>query len=652
MAADIPFEQGASILVNVPAVGETLVGRDREIARIMDYVRSGASPVIVEGEAGMGKNVVARTVAYRCRDERLFWYIIWWSARYEPQPLVALLDAIARPLGLPVDTAQTGPAYTETVQARLGQVRCLLIVTKVTGMQHGEILDFLRAVPAPSCVLITTLSTDLAFGSHVEILPLEPAEAVKLLRTRAEQLACKPVLSMSDVQLLDFAQEAGGAPAALSLVVGLIKAGNRKDSVLKKLRAGEGDFSSLAADAYARLKKSGHEDAIAALNLICMSHESIAGEALESILAVPSDAVETRLLPPLRSLALIEERYTDEWATTRFQPANRLVREYYNACVRITQPEVDRKLRSAAAAYYTDACSIKGQEQNWAGHAWIEANLGELLAVLNWYGETQQWASLVALYRSLYYFLGVGGYRRQQIEYGRRAADAARSIDDRSSEAEFLVRAVGRPEINIGDLARAEEDIRRGLAIYEKLGNASGQARALRYLGTIERRRNRFEQAAALYLEALRRAEQAPEEQELRIGIHRSYGVLLWRQGDLPGAEVELRAALQLARELGHEAWLAETLSSLGEVRLRQGDLVEAENLVRESMALDQRVHGHKTTAYDLLTLARIAERRGDLATAGDLARQAKAIFDSLLIANETGEIDDVTRLSALPGSA
>lgn len=652
MTAEIPVEQGASILVNVPAPSETVVGRDREIARIMDYVRSGASPVIVEGEAGMGKNVVARSVAYRCREERLFWYIIWWSARYESQPLVALLDAVARPLGLPMETIRGDSAYAEIVRTRLGQVRCLVVVTKVTGMQHGEILEFLRTVPAPSCALVTTLSTDLTFGSHVEIVALEPPDAIKLLRTKAEQLACKPVLSMTEAQLLEFAQETGGAPAALSLVVGLIKAGNRKDSVLRKLRAGEGDFSSLAADAYARLRKSGQQDAIAALNLICMSQESIAGEALESILAMPGDVVEGKLLPPLRNLALIEERYADEWATARFQPANRLVREYYNAYVRITRPEVDRKLRTAAADYYARQCSVKGQERNWAGHTWIEDNLSEVLAALDWYGETQQWASLVALFRSLYYFLGVGGFRRQQLEYGRRAAAAARTIDDRLSEAEFLVRAVGRPEINIGDLAHAEEDIRRGLALYEKWGNASGQARALRYLGTIERRRGNFEQATAFYQEALRRADQAPEDREVRIGIQRSYGVLLWRQGDLAGAETQLRAALQLARDLGHEAWLAETLSSLGEVRLRRGDIAEAERLVRESMALDQQVHGHKTTAYDLLTLARIAERRHDLATAGNLARQAKTIFDKLLIANETGEIDDVTRLSALSGVA
>lgn len=435
-------------------------------------------------------------------------------------------------------------------------------------------------------------------------------------------------------------KQAVGSPVALALSVGLAKRGFHLDRIIQDLRSGAGRFSALCADAYTLLPQSARD----ALHLICISQESISGEALGRILQAPRTTLEEDWLAHLRDTALIVEQYAGTWASSRFAPASRLVREYYNTAIRVNQPEEDHRLRDAAAAYYYEECQLKGYE-NWFGHDWIEENLQEVLATLHWYDQTHQWPSLVEMMRAVYYFLGARGYWRERLVHGDRAAQAARQLGDRQSEAEILVRVIGWTEIQLGEYTKAREDVLRGLKMFEEVGDHGGLASAYRYLGTIERRQSNFDQAASFYQQAISCAGQAPDSARLVAGVKVSLGTMYFKINRLAECEQQLREALGVFEELGHKPKTAEVLSRLGDVGLKQDRIEEAERLYRESESYAQQISRPKTRGYNLLGLARIAHRCGDEKTASDYAQRAREMFGNLGITDEVAEVADLLQL-------
>ncbi len=628
------------VMSNLPPLGGKLVGRDGEIEQLMTWLREGSSPLVIEGTAGMGKSALATVVAHACYEERLLDAFIWWSAKYEPRPVGELLDQIGRSLGHRTDSGQPTYNSAEGTYGLLRQHKCLLIVTKVTEIQHAEILDFLNGVPAPTCVLLTTTSP-IPFGRHITIGPLDPAASLELIRVKAKQLECHNLMGMGNDQLKPLCEAGGGSPVALALSVGLAKKGRHLDRILQDLRSGAGRFSALCANAYTLLPQSARDT----LHLICISRESISGDALERILQASRATLEEEWLTHLRDMALIVEQYADTWASSRFAPSNRLVREYYNAAIRINQPEEDRRLRDAAAAYYYEECRLKGYE-NWAGYDWIEENLQEVLATLDWYDQTRQWPSLVEMMKAIYYFLGTRGYWRERLVYGDRAAQAARQLGDRKSEAVILVRGIGWTETQLGEYVKASEDIWRGLKMFEEIVDNGGLASAYRYLGTIERRQGNFDQAESFYQQAISCAKLAPDNERLIAGIKVSLGTMYLKTGRLAKCEQQLQEALSTFRKLDHKSKVAGVLSRLGDVKLKQDQIEEAERFYRESEDYAQQINRPKTRGYNLLGLARIAHRRGDHESARELAQQARIMFGNLGIADETAEVADLLRLS------
>lgn len=627
------------VRADLPPLGGPLVGRDREIKQLMDLLREGKSPLVIEGMAGMGKSALATAVAHACYEEGVFDAYIWWSARYEPQPLAALLDRIGRVLGHRMDSGQPTYNSIEGTCDLLGQHKCLLVVTKVTQLQHSEILDFLYGVPFTTCILLTTTSP-VSFGNHIIVGPFDTPAALELVRLRAKQLACHNLMGMSDDQLKPLCEVSGGSPVALRLAVGLIKQGIHLDRIMQDLRSGADCFGVLCADAYALLPETAKE----ALHLICISRDSISGEALERILQASRAILEQDWLAHLRDMALVVEQCADIWADSRFSPANRLVREYYNTAIRINQPEKDRRLRDAAATYYYEECQLKGYE-NWSEHDWIERNLEEVLATLDWYAKTHQRHLLVEMMQAIYYFLGIRGYWQERLIYGDRAGQAARQLGDRQSEAEILVRVIGWTEIQLCEYTKAREDIWRGLKMFEEIDDKGGLASAYRYLGTIERRQGRFDQATSFYQKAISCAQLAPDKARLIAGAKVSLGTMYFKTDRLVECEQQLQEALSILEELGHTSKVAEVLSRLGDVKLKQGQIEEAERLYHESEDYAQRINRPKTRAYNLLGFARIARRRGNHEVASEYAQRARIMFGNLGIADESAEMADLLEL-------
>ncbi len=628
------------VISNLLPLKSKPIGRDLELAQLRTYLIERASPIVIEGASGMGKSSLAHAATYALLNENQFDAILWWSAKYQPKPLAELLDLIGRLLGGGGEGGQSFYGGEEGAYRLLAQQRVLLVVTKVTAMNNGAILKFLRDVPPTTCVLLTTTSP-LPFGTHISIGPLADEAAFELIRQRAARLNCVSLLRSSDDRLKTLVEASGGLPTALALAVGLVKTGIHLDTIIRRLQAGEGDFAVLCANAYLRLSQPARD----VLNVICLSRDTISAEALEHVTQHSRVELEDQLLPQLSDMALVVEQVGETWNTSRFGPTSRLVRDYYRTQIQREHEDDDQRWRTALADYYFTLAQANGYE-NWSGYDRLEPNFSELLATLDRY-EALDKRRFVDLTKALYYFMSIRGYWRPRLDYGLRASEAARALDDRQSEAEILARVVGRTEYQIGQVAAAEEHLRQGLKLFEALDDHSGLASCYRYLGTLERSRDHFEQALAFYEQARQHAAQSPDHERLSAGIQVSVSTLYYRTHRLAECEQNLREALATFTRYDHKPRIAEVLSRLGDVALQQQRFDEATQFYQQSDEIALQVKRHKTRGYNLLGLARMAKQRGDQAAAMALAREARQVFGTLGIQGESKEFDDLSAMSA-----
>jgi tetratricopeptide (TPR) repeat protein len=623
---------------------DEIVGRDDIIAELQSCLADPAySLVVLEGAPGMGKSSVAREVARRCLESGQYDTCVWWSGNYETRTLSALLDEIQRVLGHSPDNAALTEQYSNFYQL-LSSQRCLLVVVKITQKHHAEILRFLKGTLVETGVLVTTVSP-LPAGKHVRLGPLADSAAIQLLRYHIANQVNHPWQNYSDTKLMPLVTESSGSPVALALAVGLapsILASDSLGAIVQRLKSGVGDFRELCADLYTKLAIQ----AQTALNLICLSQESISGEALARTLTIRREVVEDQILPDLHNMGLISFRRELSGASISFTPAYRLVREYCRIRLRDEQPGEERRLRDGLADYYSEACQRNGYE-NWNGHDWLEQNVSELLAILEWYHQTQQWFALVKMFNALYYFMGVHGYWQQRLDWSIKAIQAARLSGDMHSEALLLVRVLGRTESQMGQLEQAREHLQTGLRMLIELGDHSGAASALRYLGTIERRRHSYAQAETYYQDALLHAAQAPDRERLVAGIQLSFSMLYQKTSRYDNCEQRLRSALEIFQRLNHQPKVAEVLSRLGDVMLLQQQVDKAESLYQDSERQLAGVDRAKTRAYNRIGLAQLAEQRGQLVQAQTYAEEARKLFGNLGLANEANESAILHRLAA-----
>lgn len=626
-----------TVVSNLPSLDNDPVGRDSEFNFLIDAIKRKASPLVIEGMIGMGKSTVANAVAHYCQEHHLFDMFVWWSASYDQRrPLSELLDRIARSLGYRGDGTTLAHDDIDGIYHLLEQRHCLLIITKIIQKMHSEIVDFVERVPSSTCVLITTTSPTILVGEHIRLDPLGAEDAIKLIRSHADRLACDCLKEASDDQLKLLYEASDGFPVALFLAVGLAKKGIRIDKIIRGLRSGSGNFGVLCAHAYDLLL----EPAKRVLNMICTSRSSISEESLASILEISEDSLEDEILPQLRDMSLIKDIYEKSWKNRRFSPSSRLIREYYISAISITEPEEDKFIRKASI-YYLEQCQLRGFE-NWSEYDWLEENLDEILAILDWYADTMQWTLYLKMFRSIHYFLGVRGYWHQKLFYGDRAFEAAHCINDSQGQAEILVRILGWTKIQFRQYALAAQDIRDGIEIFERTGDFSGLASAYSYLGTIERNTGNLDQSAKFYEQALCHARSAPDGIRLTGSIKIDLGTMYLKLGHLDECERCLMESRSIFEQSGHQSKIAEVLSRLGGIKLRQGDIEQARKFYDTSQTYAQQINRPKTQAYNLWGFALIAQQCGDRESALNLLQQAKDIFIDLGISDEIVRLDNL----------
>ena len=131
---------------------------------------------------------------------------------------------------------------------------------------------------------------------------------------------------------------------------------------------------------------------------------------------------------------------------------------------------------------------------------------------------------------------------------------------------------LGTLHVLLGDLGTGESSFRRALGVAREIGYPLGVTFNLMALGDIEWRRQRFEQAAALYRQAFDRAQEADHRAEMAAGLIQ----LALTHRDLGQTEKALEEAakgLEISQSIGARMLEAQAHHALGQVKGTQGEI-------------------------------------------------------------------------------
>lgn len=127
----------------------------------------------------------------------------------------------------------------------------------------------------------------------------------------------------------------------------------------------------------------------------------------------------------------------------------------------------------------------------------------------------------------------------------------------------------------LGDTVSAEKDYHQAIDLARAIDHPAGVTANLLSLGDLEWRRQRYDQAAALYREAFTRAREAGEKQSM-INSLVQLALTLRDQGRIKEAVPSAQQALEIARSTGAQLGEAQALHALGELARRGGEPAKA----------------------------------------------------------------------------
>lgn len=236
---------------------------------------------------------------------------------------------------------------------------------------------------------------------------------------------------------------------------------------------------------------------------------------------------------------------------------------------------------------------------------------------------------------------GLGTVRRQLGDYPaalahqRSALDIYHDVGDRLGESRVL-NNIGATLERMGRFTEAVEHCRRALELNREIGNRVGEAVAATNLAVAEARLGRHAEAVEHHEQALARYVEIGYRVGEADGRH-GLGVVLWTMGLTDRAERELRAAVELARELGEVDVEIGALVDLGATL----DGVEAAEVFEAALELAERTGDDYDAARALCGLSRLDIAKGGVEVAEERLRAALAVFDRLGVP-ESGEARDL----------
>jgi tetratricopeptide (TPR) repeat protein len=219
---------------NLPPRYGDFLGREADMARVIEGLDSRWPLISIEGMGGVGKTTLAIETARRCfpsHESALlvpFQAVAWVSAKdhlEQKRWLGEVLDTIARVLNFPYITQMSVEEKTPRVDKLLRANRILVIIDNFETIEDPDLESWMQTVPEPSKVLITGRYAKLRRVWDVHLRGLDESESLELIRRQANRLGLKPLMTDDDKTLLPLAHVTEGNPMAIELALGHVKRG-------------------------------------------------------------------------------------------------------------------------------------------------------------------------------------------------------------------------------------------------------------------------------------------------------------------------------------------------------------------------------------------------------------------------------------------
>jgi DNA-binding SARP family transcriptional activator/tetratricopeptide (TPR) repeat protein len=275
--------------------------------------------------------------------------------------------------------------------------------------------------------------------------------------------------------------------------------------------------------------------------------------------------------------------------------------------------------------------------------AWFDAEAPVLLTLIEYASangfDTHAWQ----IPWTLGPFFHRRGRWRSYAASQRTALAAAQRLDDTLALA-HAHHLLGHAQLQMSDYSSAEPNFRRALDLFRELQDRANEAVVLNGLGGMLEKQERYPEALAVALDALRMLKAAGHwwtQATLENGV----GWLYAHLGQYDDALSHCQRALSLHRESGHRGGAADTLDSLGYVYLHLGDLDQAQAHYLQAIDAYREIGAPFGEGNSLAGLGDVLLRAGDPDAARTLYLQGAAILDALphpLADVIRGKLDDL----------
>ena len=662
---------GFPVPAQLPLDAQGFSGRQEELATLHAMLPPArpAGPdepvpvVIVSGTAGVGKTALAihfgRQAAKRFPDGQLYVNLRGRDPGTPPvepgEALRFLLDAFGvPPHRIVASTEERAALYRSLADGK----RMLIVLDNASNAAQVRLL-----LPgSPGCLVVVTSRNQMAGlvaaegAALVTLDELSDAEAHEMLARRLgrERVAAEP----------EAADEIIGAcarlPLALSIAVGRAAAGSpgRARRPLAELAAELRDARSrldaleegdAATDVRAVLSWSYDQLSPAAARMFRLlglhPGPDISLSAAASLAGISRAETGTALRELARTHMVTERpggRFTfhgllrvyaadqaeqHDAAAERDAAMHRVLDHYLHTATAASQrfSPFRSPLRLGAPQPGVLPADMTDKDQ---AMAWFDAEV-EVLNALVGYASANDFDSYAwQLPWALGPFFLRRGLRRNYQASEQTALEAARRLDDpvALAHAHYLL---GHAQSQMNDYEAAEPNFRQALDLFRELGDRANEAVVLNGLAGMLEKQERYPEALAVALDALRMVKAAGHwwtQGTLENGV----GWLYAHLGQYDEALTHCQRALSLHRESGHRAGAADTLDSLGYVYLHLDNLAQAKACYQQAIDAYREIGAPFGEGNSLAGLAEVLLREGQTDDARALFLRAAAILDTV----------------------
>jgi DNA-binding SARP family transcriptional activator/tetratricopeptide (TPR) repeat protein len=649
----------------LPLDAQGFSGRHDELRTLHDMLPAARAAesvpvVVISGTAGVGKTALAvrfgHQVAKHFPDGQLYINLRGQDPGRPPMEPVEALGVLLVAFGLP------GHRITPGIEERAPLFRSLadgkrLLVVLDNASSAAQVRPLLPG--SPDCLVVVTsrnqmaglVATDGATLISLDVLSDDEAHEMLARRLGRERVAAEP----------QAAGEIIGAcarlPLALSIAVGRATAGRAKRPLTQlaaELRDARNRLDALeegdaATDVRAVLSWSYDQLTPATARMFRMlglhPGPDVSLSAAASLAGISRAEVGTALRELTRTHMAAEHqpgRFTfhdllrvyaadqgerHDPAPERAAAVQRMLDHYLYTAMAASQrfSPFRSPLRLAAPQPGVQPAEMADKDQ---AMAWFDAEAPVLLTLIEYASANGFDSHAWQIPWALGPFFHRRGRWRSYAASQRTALAAAQRLDDPLALA-HAHHLLGHAQLQMSDYESAEPNFRRALDLFRELRDRANEAVVLNGLGAMLEKQERYEEALAVALDALRMLKAAGHwwtQATLENGV----GWLYAHLGQYDNALSHCQRALSLHRESGHRGGTADTLDSLGYIHLHLGDLAQAQAHYLQAIDAYREIGAPFGEGNSLAGLGDVLLRGGDPDAARALYLQAAAILDAL----------------------